>query len=231
MKKAESGGGTVADVNIMRAHVFHPVMKIRASAVLLLGCLLQFSTPLRAELHYKGSVVEGRQTLVMISSSNGFSKWCAPGDVVEGFKVQSVSADGNELVVLGSDGKPATLKLETAKVKLAASDDGLIPLDQLNWKWIKSDENPMRKMPEDLPGWATDSWATVPTDIKLDILNYFRAHGWGIKVTGSKAEGRVHVSATPLRDPSERQPTFEELKASGKLVPAGSGMPAKSSKH
>lgn len=206
-------------------------MNIRPPTIGLLACGLSLAASVRAELHFKGSVVEGRQTLVMISSSNGFSKWCVPGDVVEGFKVQSVSPDGNELVVLSADGKPVTLKLETAKVKLAVSDDGLIPLSQLNWEWIKSDENPMKKMPEDLPSWATDSWATVPTDIKLDILNYFRAHGWGMEVSGSKAEGRVHVSAKRLLDPSVRQPTFEELKASGKLVPAGVPMPKKAPKQ
>jgi hypothetical protein len=230
------GKAVLADEKIERfgnnvgANPLVPSMKIRVIPMGLLCCLFALKAPLRGELHYKGSVVDSGQTLIMISSSNGFNKWCMLGDSVEGCKIRGISPDGNQLTVENTAGKRSTLLLEKAKVKMVVGDDGLIPLDQLNWKWIKSQDNPMRKMPETLPTWAYSNWATLSNEIKTDLLNYYRAHGWDVEVN-EKAEGRVHVRNTRLRDPSERQPTFEELKAQGALVPATGNMLVKPKAH
>ncbi len=160
-----------------------------------------------------GLMVAGHDQLAALQTTGNVQKWCAVGDTINGFTVKRIDVQGNSIVVSGSDGADKTIVIAAAQVipDGSARKGTLIGLEQLDWQWIKSDKNPMRKMPETLPEWAIRNWRSLSEDTKLDLRNYYRFHGWDLEVA-EKRPGILSGHNERLIDPNAPPPTEAELR-------------------
>jgi hypothetical protein len=176
------------------------------------------------ELQLSGVVAMGAEKIASLEAKDGLRKWCAVGDQIGGYRVTQIRAE--EVVLVDGAGKSVVVTLRAAvigKMEAPASPKQLIPPEKLNWKWIKSDQNPMRQQPETIPEWAYANWEALDEDIKIDLKNYYRAHGWDIQPR-TVSPGRVHVRNIRIQDPSEPEPSPEERRKTAKpaaLSPVG----------
>ncbi len=175
---------------------------------LLLGLLLAlFASTTRAVPDsvpvINGLMVAGKDNLAAIQIGGSAPKWCAAGDAVGGYTVKAVNVPANSVLLVDRAGKEWAINLATAKVidDTKARRVALLALEALDWKWIKSDANPMKKLPEDLPEWAAFNWKSLSEDTKMEFRNYYRSHGFDLAVE-VKNPRIIHVSCPRLVDPS-----------------------------
>ncbi len=191
---------------------------MRRIAFLLLAAVSGLAGSFAAEpVKFIGYVALSQGAIVSLVTPDGRAKWCAVGESFEGYTVTEIKSGGTEIVVTDAAKKILTLSLQTGDHVAGAAPSAsktLVPLADLDWKWIKSDKNPMRTRPEDLPAWA-DDWDNLSDEIKVSLKNYYRAHGWGLEVK-RMGPATIHVSNSPLKDPSEPVPTEEERRKSAK---------------
>ncbi|MCC6415260.1 MAG: hypothetical protein IT582_05070 [Opitutaceae bacterium] len=172
------------------------------------------STARAAEVLMHGTLLEGGKIYVALRLDDKTTTWLEEGESIDGYTVVKINHEAEYVNLLTRSGRALKVSLSYAKIQ---SDPGesdaraLIPLDKLNWTWIKSDANPMRKEREMLPDWAARNWRVLSEDTKLALKNYYRSHGWDIVVTPKGSNG-LHVKNIRLKDPSEPLISPEELR-------------------
>jgi hypothetical protein len=163
-----------------------------------------------------GIVVTDEGSIAALTLSDGSYKWCSVGQTIGDYKVLEIKQNASAVVVIDGAKQIHTLPVQRGNILKtdtspnAQQSPGLIPLDQLNWAWIKSDENFMRKQPEPLPDWAIKEWIKGDENFRIEMKNYYRTHGWDITRVEVSPKGRERQSISPLRDPSIPSPTPEE---------------------
>lgn len=154
----------------------------------------------------------------------GESRWHAEGARVGAYVLQTIAVEKGLVTVLGPD---------QAVVEITLSGVGgqyqlgpiLIAAEDLDWAWIRSDENPMRDKPETLSDGMITDWVQGNPSSRVAIRNHYRRMGWDVVFIEVKDDGRIHASIAPLRNPLEPQPTREEIRArqagAGSILPEG----------
>lgn len=190
-------------------------MAIRLN-LLLTFCVLALAASASVEpahIQSHGMFMEGQSIWATIEHPKGTSKWCTVGDRVGDYKVVEIKYAKAEVVLTNT----RTQEVLTIPVQGLpphpgqASQSGLIPVEQLDWAWIRSDQNFMRAKPESPPHRAIVEWQTASEEFKTALRNFYRQHGWELTRMELRADGRAHVSISPLHDPSIPLPTKEEL--------------------
>jgi hypothetical protein len=133
--------------------------------------------------------------------------------VIDGFRINAIDPVHNAVILVDATGSQQHLTLEKLKsdgseiLKPKVGHRSLLSLNKLDWAWIKSSENPMRKYPKTIPAWASAyrNWTNLSEDIKTDIRNYYRTHGWDIEVTVINPDV-VHIHNIRLVDPNASPP-------------------------
>lgn len=180
---------------------------------LCLSVLPGWASERDADIQSHGMLVEGQTVWTAIEHPKGTSRWCAVGDRVGEYKVLDIRYAQAEVVLTNTRTKEVVtipvqgLPPQPESAKLGA----LIPVEQLDWAWIRSDQNFMRDKPESPPHSAIVAWQTASEDFKIGLRNFYRKHGWELTRMELRADGRAHVSISPLRNPSIPLPTKEEL--------------------
>lgn len=182
----------------------------------LVSCLFALTANASVEpahIQSHGMFVEGQTVWAAIEHPKGTSRWCTVGHQVGEFKVLEIRYAQAEVVVTNTRTKEVVtipvqgLPPQPEKATVSA----LIPVEQLDWAWIRSDQNFMRDKPESPPHSAIVAWQTASEEFKIALRNFYRKHGWELTRMELRADGRAHVSISPLRDPSIPLPTKEEL--------------------
>lgn len=193
----------------------------------------------QAQLRFGGFFVVNSEEFVALSEADGRIAWVKVGEMFGDYRVRKLdrSADtlyvtlGQEKLVvpmskqkvLKEESKPALVRLPdspgkpTASVKSSkvisrfpASDLGERSTEGLNWDWINSDKNPMRKLPIQPSISEQDAWPNLSESAKEDLVELYRQHGWHITVELNEAGvGVRYRKATP---PSE---TDQKMSVSG----------------
>lgn len=184
--------------------------------LLLAFCLLAFAASASVEpvhIQSHGLIMEGQSVWAAVEHPKGTSKWCTVGDRVGDYKVVEIRYAKAEVVLTNT----RTEEVLTIPVQglppqpEQARQGGLIPVEELDWAWIRSDQNFMRAKPESPSHSAIVEWQTASEDFKTALRNFYRQHGWELTRMELRADGRAHVSISPLHDPSIPLPTKEEL--------------------
>ncbi len=168
--------------------------------------------------------VGGRYRAAIKTGRLNSERWYDIADDVDGRRIEAI---GKDSVTLKSNDTGETFVLKVRPVTIhQSSEDRLVrrPLleaSQVDWNWIRSDANPMRKKPESLPPWAQFGWNDLPEHIRIDFRNYYRSHGWDLTKVDSRPElGTSRYSIGPLENPSDPKLTREEkLKKSVRASP------------
>lgn len=86
---------------------------------------------------------------------------------------------------------------------------GQVPsAEGLDWDWIQSDDNPMRKAPT-LPSIAESSqWAKLTAAQRADLVELYRQCGWALTVY-VRRNGLVAANVAPLSRPTSAKPPRE----------------------
>ena len=166
-----------------------------------------------AHIQSHGMFMEGQAIWATIEHPKGTSKWCAVGDRVGDYKVVEIRYAKAEVVLTNIRTQEVlTISVQGLPHQSGqTSQGGLIPVEQLNWAWIRSDQNFMRTKPESPPHSAIVERQTASEEFRTALRNYYRQHGWELTRMELRADGRAHVSISPLHDPSIPLPTKEEL--------------------
>jgi hypothetical protein len=181
--------------------------------ILCLHVLLGRISARDAEIQSHGIFMEGQSMWASIEHPKGTSRWCVVGDSVGDYKVMAISYAKAEVVLSNNRTKEVITipVLGLPPQAEQAKKSSLIPVEQLNWTWIRSDANFMRKMPESPPHDAIVEWQTASEEFKIALKNFYRQHGWELTRMEIRPDGRAHASISPLHDPSIPLPTKEEL--------------------
>jgi hypothetical protein len=102
------------------------------------------------------------------------------------------------IILVGPDLKEQEIPLAAAPSKPLGTTAGRIPIEQLDWKWIRSDANPMRREAPALPYEIASGWDALSADERLRIENHHRLHGWTINV--AKRGERPFVTRARIKD-------------------------------
>jgi len=180
---------------------------------LCLPTLPGWASEIDAHIQSHGMFMEGQAIWATIEHPKGTSRWCTVGERVGDYQVVEIRYAKAEVVLMNT----RTQEVLTIPVlglppqPGQARQSGLIPVEQLDWAWIRSDQNFMRTKPESPPHSAIVEWQTASEEFKTALRNFYRQHGWELTRMELRADGRAHVSISPLRDPSIPPPTKEEL--------------------
>ncbi|MBK8856747.1 MAG: hypothetical protein IPN11_03435 [Opitutaceae bacterium] len=182
----------------------------------LLLCLYVFpinAVARDAEIQSHGIFMEGESIWTAIEHPKGTSRWRVVGDSVGDYKVVEISYAKAQVVLAHHKTKEVITipVLGLAPQAGPTAKSSLIPVEQLNWAWIRSDANFMREKPESPPHSAIVEWQTASDEFKIALRNFYRQHGWELTRMELRPNGGAHVSISPLHDPSIPLPTKEEL--------------------
>lgn len=153
---------------------------------------------------YHGAVVISDEVFVALAAADCAPKWCRLGDNYQGLKFVEISSDFSEIICLNNRNERLSLSLsraELVELRPASATAPLIGLEQLDWKWIRSEANPMKNEAPDLPFEKAITWKDWPEQDRIILRNYYRKHGWDLVVEVS--ESRIKVERRPLYDPRE----------------------------
>ena len=177
------------------------------------------------DIELRGIIREDPRTIAYLLLSDGRGKWCAEGDVIGVYTLRTIHLEANEAVVEAA-GRPSRQTLSLVKpspgeAKASPTGHGagkLLPAADLDWSWIRSEANPMRKAPEPLPDWVALEWARIDDAVRKDFQNFSRRHGWELVRVLALPNGRIRQSISPLRNPAEPALSSDERRKVG--VPA-----------
>ena len=155
----------------------------------------------------------GKTPIAWLKDTEGQERWCREGDLFSEYKIKSIDPKFDQVIVVYKTGSEHTLRLKNTPISEAKNklSKKLIAADQLNWPWIKSEANPMKRTAEVLPDWVLKNWDSLSDDVKTDFRNKYRQHGWDFTVTVVTPD-RVRVSNTRLIDPNIPPLTDEQLR-------------------
>ena len=155
----------------------------------------------------------GKTPIAWLKDTDGQERWCREGDLFSEYKIKSIDPKFDQAIVVYKTGSEHTLRLTNTPISEAKNklSKKLIAADQLNWPWIKSEANPMKRTAEVLPDWVLKNWDSLSDDVKTDFRNKYRQHGWDFTVNVVTPD-RVRVSNTRLIDPNIPPLTDEQLR-------------------
>lgn len=144
-------------------------------------------------------------TLIAISEDDtAVSGWLKAGSSWRQFTIIEASAKNGYAVIRGSgtDQKITLEKQIVSKLKGPQQDfyETKTAARSLDWRWIKSDENPMKKRAFDLPPEIVLKWNILSDSEKEKIRDYYWRHGFDLTVEVKPQT--IHVDYSRIRDPS-----------------------------
>lgn len=150
-------------------------------------------------------IIRGKAT-VLVFLDDERNKWCAVGDKIGPYTVTEIKADEEKITLRDSEGSESQVRLSRSIIRKTGiykskSAPTLTDPKNLNWAWIRSDANPMRKQPEPLPEWAVLVWQSSGEDFRIGFKNYYRAHGWELSRVELKDETRSRQDFDPIDNP------------------------------
>ena len=198
-------------------------MAIRSFLILIVAFAVVTGSAGGGQLKVKGVISSGDLLLANLSSEGGPSRWCKEGDSFSGFVVAAINATAGSVSIVAPDGKRSELRLEPSLITgsdRARISTKLLQPDALDWAWIRSDANPMRRAPQPLPEWAVRAWAELDEDLRNDFRNYYRVHGWELTLVEARGD-RMRQDVSPLLNPSDppvsREAVRQRAKSAGQL--------------
>lgn len=166
-----------------------------------------------SDIQASGIMVVDRTPTALLKANDTAGKWYSVGDTIRNYRVRAIDISGGLVVLQDNEGRSFEILLPAEKISQIAAEmpPRLTPAENLDWKWIRSEQNPMRKAPIPLPEWAVLAWEDGGEKFRIDFKNYYRAHGWEISNVQGKLGGRVRQDFAPLTNPSDRVRTKEEI--------------------
>lgn len=204
------------------------MMKLAMTMTAALGLLMTGNAAEGPRL--EGLMIINKNAVARIVQRDGSARWFAVGDKVGEFSLSEIDNEQERVVLKNSAGESQVIVLAQSKVAHAeveklTTNKTVVKPEDLNWAWIRSDANPMRKAPEALPLWVVLAWPDLGEDIQTDFKNFYRNHGWDLSRVQVTPDGRARLSISPLRNPSDPVLSKEELRK--RSVPAGPTTPIK----
>jgi len=144
-------------------------------------------------------------TLIAISEDDtAVSDWLKAGSSWRQYKIVEASAKEGYAVISrsGADQK-ITLEKQKVSEQKSSQHDSVEPKTEarsLDWRWIASDENPMKKRALDLPPEIVLKWSILSNSEKEKIRDYYRFHGFNLQVDVKPQT--IHVDYSRIRNPS-----------------------------
>jgi hypothetical protein len=141
--------------------------------------------------------------LVLLARDGEVSGWISEGSTWSGHTYLSFDSSAGEAIVRSPNGELNRISLRSAKVtKTGTSQEKteLLPPEKIDWAWVSSEKNPMRKRAVDLPFEIVMEWDTYTDADKIPLINYYRSHGWNLSVTHQSIGIRVRLE--PLDNPA-----------------------------
>lgn len=148
-------------------------------------------------LQLRGVVaIEGEWYAAILTEEVGSQRWHGQrwyrrGERIGELKVDSIGMDHVGLV--GAHGRHRVLHLQGAKLR----DPQAPPDEPEAWvEWVNSHDNPMRDQPAPLPV-ELASWPALPREERGAIVDWYRDHGWELRVE-MQAAAASGFEFTPL---------------------------------
>ena len=145
-------------------------------------------------------------TLIAISADDtAVSGWLKAGSTWRQFTIVEASAKNGYAVIrgLGTDQKITLEQQVVGKLEDSLYDPtkSMTTARTLDWRWIKSDENPMKKQAFDLPPEIVLKWSILSDSEKEKIRDTYWRHGF--ELTVEVKPPLINVDYSRIRDPSE----------------------------
>jgi hypothetical protein len=174
------------------------------------------ATTAQAQLHFGGYFVLAREEFVALSVPNARTVWVKVGDVYGDYRIlrldrsekklyvklgdEELTVPMSERKILYEESKPQRVRLpdpvtngtgpvkpSTVFSRFPATDIGARSNEGLDWAWIDSDKNPMKKLPIQPSISEQDAWPSLSESEKEDLVELYRQHGWHIAVELNEA--------------------------------------------
>lgn len=171
---------------------------------------LQKSAPLSPETSIEIAGVYQRPVgavMVLLARDGEVSGWVPEGATWRGHTYLRFDSSAGEAIIRSPHGELKRISLRSTKVtKTVTSPEKieLLPLEKIDWAWVSSEENPMRKRAVDLPFEVAMEWDTYTDADKIPLINYYRSHGWSLTVNHQSIGIRVRLE--PLDNPANPRP-------------------------
>jgi hypothetical protein len=155
----------------------------------------------------------GASTSFAVVSTDGktASGWLKVGSTWNSYEIIEISS-GNSLVIFKNAGKQIRVQLEPEKVRketTASLGDPATPghalkpeIINMNWTWIDSDKNPMRKGAIHLPKDVLFDWKNLTNEEKGSITDYYLKHGFILEVDYQK--DFIHDTYRAIQNPNRK---------------------------
>ncbi len=145
--------------------------------------------------------------LVLLARDGEVSGWIPEGATWRGHTYLRFDPSASETIIRAPNGELNRISLRSTKVtKTNTSEEKieLLPPENIDWAWVSSEKNPMRRRAVDLPFEVVMEWDTYTDADKIPLINYYRSHGWSLTVTHQSIGIRVRLE--PLDNPANPRP-------------------------
>lgn len=145
--------------------------------------------------------------LILLALDGQASEWISAGTTWSGYTYVGYDSTRDEVSLRSATGDLHKIRPRVGKVAKADPIQmpvELLPAEKVNWAWVRSDRNPMQRRAVDLPFEIVMEWDTYAEADKIPLLNYYREHGWSLRVTHLPTG--IQVRLEPLEDPSNPRP-------------------------
>lgn len=177
---------------------------------------------LPGQVAFNGFLSTGKQIIVSLTLPDGRTTWCAKGDSIGEYEVVDINLESESVTVTDAKGQRMMIRISGTNIQTTADQIAkkteIIPAEKLNWNWIRSDANPMRREPKPLPVWVATDWANLDENLRNDYRNYYRTHGWELVRVELSPTGKLRQSIYPVKNPFDRTPSREEVRS--RMIPA-----------
>lgn len=158
----------------------------------------------------KGAVAMNGKQYVILSVSGPprrDSPWLTIGESWESHKIIGFAENLSSVKLADKSGHITNAPIVSKPIHYLKENshpkEKLIPLEQLDWAWINSDENEMRNTIVNLPLEITILWLHLDPDDRIKLQNYYRLRGVELGVAFNKNGKRIHVTQERIRDPNQ----------------------------
>jgi hypothetical protein len=149
--------------------------------------------------------VAGEWQAAFAAADTRAQRWCRTGERIGEFTVAAITVDAATLI--DAAGTRHIARLPAAKVRNTQAP----PAEPAAWqRWVNSADNPMLHQPAELPV-DVQRWAALPDNERRATAEWYRAHGWELKVAADE-RGVPLAEFSPLQGDA-RQAILAEKRA------------------
>ena len=148
------------------------------------------------------------------------SGWIKVGGTWADMTLERVSMTEGTALLRSSSGESFIVRLSSTRTqpeaRNAAREEKLVPLEALDWAWIRSEANEMRDRIVEIPDDVALVWQSMPEAERIRIQNYYRLRG--IDAGVERRGNIIHVRHQRIPDPHAPKPDSSQLKPVGPVL-------------